>query len=156
MLPLIDHEVTAKGWIQPEEFIDIVAITGMAPGPAATNAAIVVGYHVAGIPGAVISTVGMILPSQSVILLVAMFFIKIQEHPLIKSAFYGLRPVITGLIFYAAIVFTLRNHIIGMGEELQPLNIGILAVSLLLFFFTKIHPVFIIVGSGVFGILFGS
>ncbi|MBO8171204.1 MAG: chromate transporter [Bacillaceae bacterium] len=157
MLPLIDYEVTqVHGWIAPQEFLDIIAVAGMSPGPAATNAAIVVGYAVAGFPGAVVATVGMVLPSLMIILIVAMFFFRIQEKPLVQSAFYGLRPVITGLIFYAATVFALRNEIIGGEKLINPLYLLILVSALLLMLFTRIHPVFIIIASGFVGVmLFG-
>lgn len=154
MLPLIDREVTgARGWISPELFVDIVAVAGMSPGPIATNTAIMVGYNVANVPGAIAATLGMVFPSLFVILIVAMFFFRIQQNPIVQSAFYGLRPVITGLIFYAALAFTLRNEIIVGEAGIKPLNLLFLLVSLALFFFTKIHPVFVIALSGIAGIL---
>ncbi len=154
MLPLIDYEVTQNhGWVAPEQFLDIIAVAGMSPGPAATNAAIVVGYTVADIPGAIVATLGMILPSLMIILIVAMFFFRIQHNPIVQSAFYGLRPIITGLIFYAATVFALRNGIIGGEKIVEPVYLLIMLAALGLFFFTRIHPVFVIIASGVVGIL---
>lgn len=113
MLPLIDREATKHGWITPEQFLDIVAVGGMAPGPVATNTAILIGYEAAGAPGSLAATLGMMLPSLLIILLVSLFFFRVKESQLVQSAFYALRPVITGLIIYAAITFALRNEMIS-------------------------------------------
>lgn len=153
MLPLIDREVTSKSWVQPEQLLDIIAVAGMSPGPIATNSAVMIGYNVAGVLGAIAAILGMILPSLIIILIVAMFFFQIQEHPVVKSAFYGLRPVITGLILYASILFATRNGIIGGEEGFEPMYLLISVVALIVFFFTRIHPVFVLVASGMTGVI---
>ncbi len=76
MLPVIEREVTSKGWITTTEFTDTVALAGMTPGSIASNSATIVGYKVAGIPGAIISSIAMSLPSLILILVIALFFIK--------------------------------------------------------------------------------
>jgi chromate transporter len=153
MIPLIDREVTAHGWANPEQFIDIIAVAGMSPGPIATNSAVLIGYNVAGVLGSVAATLGMVLPSLILIVIVAMFFFSIQKHPVVKSAFYGLRPVITGLILYAGITFALRNGIIGGDQWINPTYLIIFGAAAILFFFTRVHPLFVIVLSGVIGIV---
>jgi chromate transporter len=153
MIPIIDREVTAHGWVKPDQFIDIIAVAGMSPGPIATNSAILIGYNVSGVLGSVAATLGMILPSLILIVIVAKFFFSIQKHPIVKSAFYGLRPVIIGLILYAGITFALRNEIIGGDQWINPLYLIIFGAAGILFFFTRIHPVFVIVLSGITGII---
>lgn len=156
MLPLIDREVTNRHWIPPEQFIDIIAVAGMSPGPIATNSAILIGYNVNGVAGAAAATLGMVLPSLLVILLVASFFFRIQENPMVQSAFYGLRPVITGLIFFAGLTFAVRNGIVGGPQLVNPLSFLIALSSLGLLFFTRVHPVFVILLSGSVGIFLYS
>jgi len=79
MIPVIETEVTAHNWMTTQEFTDIIAIAGMSPGPIATNSAIFVGYQIAGFPGAVVSALGMVLPSLMIILIVAAFFLQNEQ-----------------------------------------------------------------------------
>ena len=156
MIPVIETEVTAHNWMTTQEFTDIIAIAGMSPGPIATNSAIFVGYQIAGFPGAVVSALGMVLPSLMIILIVAAFFYKANKNPLVKSAFYGLRPIIVGLIVYAAIKFALSNGLIG---PISTYSIGLLfifGVSLFALIKFRIHPALVIVLSGIFGLVFYS
>lgn len=150
MIPIIEYEVHHHGWLTTQQFTDVVAIAGMAPGPIATNCAVFVGYKLAGILGAIISAVSVSLPSLLLIVLVAHWFKKVQHHPYVQSTFYGLRPVITGLILYAAVRFAIQNQIIGQGYDIAGILILILALLCLLF--TKIHPIGVIALSGIIGI----
>lgn len=152
MIPLIEHEVTSRGWMTTQALTDVIAVAGMSPGPIATNSAIFVGYQVSGIFGAIVSALGMILPSLLIVMLVASFFYKIDQNKLVQSAFYGLRPVITGLIVYAAIRFALSNEVIG---EMNWHTISMMAItagalfSLLKF---RTHPLIVIIISGLVGV----
>ncbi|MEH7254215.1 chromate transporter [Neobacillus niacini] len=153
MIPVIEMEVTKNGWLNTEEFTNVIAISGMSPGPIATNTAIFVGYEIAGLSGAVVSALGMVLPSLSLILIIAAFFYKMNKHPLTKAAFYGLRPIITGLIVYAAINFAVSNGVIG---AISFTTISLLLIFLLSLFSLiryKMHPVLVILLSGIIGVL---
>ncbi|HBS46277.1 MAG TPA: chromate transporter, partial [Paenibacillus sp.] len=68
-----------------------------------------IGYRIAGIEGAIVSTLGMVLPSFLIIIVISIFFYRVRDSQWIKTLFYGLRPVITGLIAYAAIRFGLNS-----------------------------------------------
>jgi|SRR5690625_379786 len=151
MIPVIETEVSKNGWMTTQEFTDVIAIAGMSPGPIATNSAIFVGYKTAGFFGAVFSTLGMVLPSLVIILIIAAIFKQITDHPLVKSAFYGLRPVITGLIIYAAISFAISNDLIG---HISWHTISLLAIYLVALFslvFLRVHPLLVIFISGIVG-----
>ncbi|MEG1240575.1 MAG: chromate transporter, partial [Oscillospiraceae bacterium] len=75
MLPIIQRDVVeGKGWMEDREFLDAIALTSSLPGPLATNAATFVGYHVAGVPGAIFAVLGAATPSVLIILLVAAVF----------------------------------------------------------------------------------
>ncbi len=156
IIPVIEMEVTKNGWMTTQQFTDVIAIAGMSPGPIATNSAIFVGYELAGFPGAIVSALGMVLPSLIIILAISSFFYKINEHELTKSAFYGLRPIITGLIAYAAINFAISNHIVTSLSFHSLSLIGILFISLVLLIRFKLHPLFVIMLSGVAGAILYS
>jgi len=154
MIPAIEMEVTNRGWLTTSEFTDIIAVAGMSPGPIATNSATVVGYHVAGIPGAIISSIAMTLPSLAIILVIAMLFTKFNEHELVKSAFYGLRPIITSLIIFAAIKFSISNGIISSSFSIEMLLLLVIFISALFsLLYLKIHPALVIVLSGIIGVI---
>jgi chromate transporter len=153
IIPIIEMEVDQHGWLTTEQFTDIIAIASMSPGPIATNCAIFVGYEKAGILGAIVSTLGTTLPSLLIILVVAMFFYKVKDHFLTQSAFYGIRPVITGLICYAAIRFAIKNQLVGVAGSMDGTAILIMLGALAVLLFTRLPPIFVILFSGLFGIV---
>lgn len=155
MIPVIKEEVVYHhGWMSPQVFTDVIAVAGMSPGPIATNTSIFVGYQVAGLPGAIISAIGMTLPSLIIILVVASFFYKVYKNKLVKSAFYGLRPIITGLIFYAAITFAVENGLVSSFSWHTFSLLAIFAGSLFALIKLKTHPILVILVSGLVGIAF--
>ena len=106
MIPLIQQEIEANNWINPQEFADIVAISEMTPGPLAVNAATYVGVKTAGFWGAFFATLGVSLPSFTLVILVAHFFIKFKENKSIEAILKGIRPATIGLIGSAVIFFS--------------------------------------------------
>ncbi|MEW9672369.1 chromate transporter [Ammoniphilus sp. 3BR4] len=152
MIPIIEYEVRKHDWMTPQQFTDVIAIAGMSPGPIAANSVTFIGYKIAGMPGAILSILAISLPSLITVLLVAVVFHKIQHHPYFQSSFYILRPVITGLIAFAAIRFAINNGIISWSLDIAGILIMIGALVILLF--TKLHPALLIVISGIAGIAF--
>lgn len=152
MIPVIETEVVRNDWMTIQQLTDVIAIAGMSPGPIATNSAIFVGYQTAGLAGAIVSAIGMLLPSLSIIMIVATFFYKANKNRSVQSAFYGLRPIIVGLIFYAAIKFATQNQIIG---ELTYHSISLLLIftgALFALIRLHFHPAFVIILSGLVGV----
>lgn len=164
MIPLIQKEIESHGWLSASQFVDIIAIAEMTPGPIAVNSATFVGYRAAGIFGGLVATIGVAIPSLVLILVVSKYFFKFQNHPANKMIFYGIRPVIVGLIFAAA-VFVAQTTFFNQNITLSnlssiiksPLSIIDLK-SIFIFVFTlislvkfKMHPILIIMASGVFG-----
>jgi len=133
-----------------QQFTDVVAVASVSPGPIATNCAAFIGYKTGGLLGAMISTIGISLPSLFIILLLAVLFNKMKKNGIVQSVFYGLRPVITGLIAYAAANLAIQNNIIGF--EMDGVGILILFISLILLFYTKTNPILIVLFSGIIGI----
>jgi chromate transporter len=152
MIPLIQQEVVGRhAWMTMQQFADVIAIAGMSPGPIGTNSAIYIGYAQAGIVGALVSTLGMVLPSLLIILGVGMVFERFQTRLVVRSAFYGVRPIITGLIVYAALTFALHNGIIGTVSWFSIGLFAIFLVSLGALIYLRIHPLYVILLSGILG-----
>jgi len=156
MIPLIEHEVVAHGWMDTRAFAEVTALAGMAPGPIATNTSVFVGYQVAGILGAVIALLGMVLPSLIVILLIVSWMYRLHKHPLFQSMFYGLRPIITGLIIYAGIRFVLFTGLVGKWDSHSLVLILIFFLALWALIKWRLHPALVILLSGFAGIAFSQ
>jgi len=99
-----------------------------------------------------IAAAGMVIPSLLIILVVGMVFYKVQKSKLVKSAFYGLRPIITGLIMYAAFIFAVNNELISSISWHSLSLIGIYLASLAALIYFRIHPAYVIILSGLVGI----
>lgn len=122
MLPLIQREIVETNeWLTSEEFMDILAIAEVTPGPVAVNTATYVGYKIKGFKGAIFCTLGTVLPSFTIILLVVKYFWRYRENPLVAKIFLGIRPAVAALIFSA---------VYKMGKNLQ-LNRNKIIISLL-------------------------
>lgn len=104
MIPLIEKEVVHRHkWITDEDILDVVAIAESTPGPIAVNAATFVGYKVAGFAGAFFSTLGVVLPSFMIILILSWFINAFEHLQVVKDAFWGVRIAVLALICKALI-----------------------------------------------------
>jgi chromate transporter len=104
MLPLIEREfVEVRGWVTPEEIVDVFAIAQSLPGVIAINTSIFIGYKVAGVIGALVAAAGVILPSFITILFIAVLMINFQDNLWVQRAFAGVRAGVTALILLAGI-----------------------------------------------------
>ena len=137
MIPLIENAMLKRGWISEDEVSDIVVLAQSAPGLLAVNMAIYSGYRLRGLPGAIAATVGAVLPSFVIILLVAILFTEIRENPMVERVFRGIRPVAVGLIVVPAVNMARK----GCRKWWQwLLCLGTLAAIVLL----KFSPIYII------------
>ena len=147
MIPLIEKEaVEIHGWLTTKEFIDILAVVEMTPGPIAINSATFLGYKVGGVLGSVLATTAVVLPSIIVIILIAHFLSKFKNSPYVDWAFKGIRPVVLGLIVSASISVA-KNAFI----DFKSVIIG--GVLFYLISFKKLHPILAIILAGVAGVL---
>ncbi|MEK3937149.1 chromate transporter [Sporosarcina sp. FSL W7-1349] len=152
IIPVIEHEALRHGWMTSQQLIDIIAIAGMSPGPIATNTAVFIGFEAAGLWGAIISAIAITLPSVLIVFLIATFFYKINDMPIVQSAFYGLRPVITALILFAAFSFSRTNGLLSISWD-AAVGIGLFALGLFALWKLKWHPALIILIAGVVGVV---
>lgn len=151
MLSLIQSEVVGSGWISSQMFTDIVAISQMTPGPIGINSATYIGYVVTGsVWGSIVATITVVLPPFILVLLASHYILGHKENIYIKGALWGLRYIVVGLIASAALLLMNSEN---FGYELNERIISILicAVSLCFVFFTKVHPIAVVIAAGIAG-----
>lgn len=137
MIPLINSELVAYGFMTHTEVTDIVAISQMTPGPFAINAATFAGVKIMGVYGGVITTVGVVMPSFIISLLLAKYFFKFEDNIIVRRAMWGLRPAVTGLIGTAAVMMALPAFLgvesfaaINWGELLKGIDIPSIVIAI--------------------------
>jgi len=102
MIPLIQREtVEGRHWITEEDILEVVAIAESTPGPIAINAATFVGTRVAGVPGAACATLGVVLPSFIIILIIARLLRHFAQYRVVQHAFFGIRAGVLALVLRA-------------------------------------------------------
>lgn len=152
MLPLIADEVLNHAWLSQSEFVQIIAVAEMTPGPIAINSATYVGYQTAGFWGSFWATLGVASPSVILILFISGLFFKYNHHPRVKRFFMGVRPVIAGLVLTA--VWFIGHAVWLKGHPMETgLTFLIGLIVYLLAKKTKLHPIVLILGAGTLGIL---
>ena len=159
MFPLIQEAVLDKGWLTEELLIDFVAVSESTPGPFAVNIATYIGSEVSGIFGSICATLGVVIPSFVIILIVAKFFMKFKESKIIKGIMSGLKPCVIGLIGSAVISMALTVFVpngfenIVLNKELI-ISVVIFLLSMLLVSKKK-HPIMVIGIAAILGIVSG-
>lgn len=146
MIPLIRNEVVnKKGWLEDEEFMDMLAIAQSMPGPISLNTALFVGNKRLGFKGSLFSGAGIILPSFIVILLIAMVFTQFKDNPVVERIFKGIRPAVVALI--VAPLLSLGKSA-GVGWK----NLWIPVVVALAVWQLNISPIYIVLAAILLGI----
>lgn len=161
-LPFLQELVPKYGWITSKELVNMIAISESTPGPIGVNAATFVGNNTAGILGGIVATFGLVMPSVIIIIIIAHYFSKFSEKHIVKSAFYGIRPAVAGLIGAAGFevakitLFTIDSYFIS-NKLLDLFNFkGIMLFIVMLYLINKYkkHPIVYIVGAALVGIIF--
>jgi len=161
-IPFLQELIDTYGWITSQELLDIIAISESTPGPIGINAATYVGYKTSGIMGGIIATLGIVAPSIIIISLIAIYFGKVNEKPLVQNGFYTLRPAVIGLIGAAGFeVFKIALFNIDLFAQthnfLNLFNIKaiiLFGVILVLMKKVKLHPIVYIGLAAAVGIIF--
>ena len=160
MLPLVESEVVAHGWMDEQDIVKFIEFSESTPGSFAVNVATYVGEEVAGIAGSVCATLGVVLPSFIIILIIAGCYKKFRDSGIIKGCMSGLKPAVVGLIG-ASVISVGREVFIpdGLAVEIFKaagtyVSAGILVIALILSF-KKVHPIIIIILSAILGIAAG-
>ncbi len=163
MLPLIQEEVLSNAWLAEEQLINFIAVSESTPGPFAINISTYIGNVMGGefgilggIFGAAVATLGVVLPSFIIILIVARLFERFKENKLVDGAMSGLKPAVVGLIGSAFISMaqTVFFHS-GFAITLNVALLFVLFLAMLVLALKKVHPIIIICLSAVIGIIIG-
>ncbi len=145
MIPLIQREVIdRRRWIGKADFLDLLTVAQSAPGPISLNTSVFVGYKLRGYAGATASILGAVLPSFSIILLVAVFFAGIRDNAVVEAAFKGMRPAVVALIIGPVVTLARGMH--------RALDL-VIAASALVIWYLGWSPVPILLAAALAGIV---
>ena len=132
--------VVKLGWIDDEEMLDFVTIAQSSPGPIAVNGSLMVGYHLAGFPGAMVATLGTVLPPMLILMLVSMGYNAVQDNPWIAAAFHGMRAVVAAIVLQ--VTWALFKP---LAQKKQVLPIVLFIASFVSLFILKINIMVVMV-----------
>lgn len=164
MISLIRELCLQKGWLAESELLNMIAVAESTPGPIAVNMATFVGSSQGGIPGALCATVGVVLPSFIIILVIAMVLKGLMKYKGVKAFMGGIRPCVIGLILATAAIMLL-NSLFGLATvgsifSTDARAIAIFAILVIVAVFAKkvikkkISPILMIAFSAILGIVF--
>lgn len=161
-LPFLQELANNYNWISSEELIDMIAISESTPGPIGINTATFVGYKAAGIFGGIVTTLGIVTPSIIIIIIIAHYFKRFNEKPLVQGAFLGIRPAVTGLIasvcFEVIRISILNFERFNISKNIFHLiNVKETALFIIIIYLIhkyKKHPILYLIGAAAVGIIF--
>ena len=164
MIPLIKEEVISNNWLTEDEFINFIAVSESTPGPIAINMATFIGSTQGGFLGAVLATLGVVLPAFIIIFIVAALIKGLLQFAGVKAFLEGVRPVVNGLIIATAIsmvlsiILSLKTIESDIAFDWRALVILLILISahfiVQKFFKKKLSPFIMIIASAVLGIVF--
>jgi len=156
-IPLIRDVVLSYGWLDEEMLTYMIAVSESTPGPIMVNLATYVGSSQAGIPGALIATIAVVLPSFIIILLVTALLKTVLKNPYVQAVLRGLKPCMIGIIFATGVYMIIRNGIV-IQEKVILIRPLILTLMLALIYFGSrkiskngISPIMLICISAIAG-----
>ncbi len=161
-MPLIQNQVVdIHSWLTMTQFADIMTIAEMTPGPIAINSATFVGIQVAGLPGALIATIGCVFPSCVIVVTLAYIYYRFRSLNMVQGVLSGLRPAVIAMIASAGISLLIMAF---YGQRTLPKDLASLdVIAVIIFaigFFVlrkwKPNPLWVMAGSGVAGIILYS
>lgn len=138
MIAAIKSELTEKGWLKDEDFIDIITLAQTAPGLFAVNISILTGHKLRGTKGSVVATIASCLPPFLIILAVAIFFTSFKDNEYVIKAFKGIRPVVVALIGVPMIDMI-------KATDMKWWSWVVVAASMILVCFMKVSPIYILI-----------
>ena len=164
MLSLIGDSVLSYGWMTEEELLNFVGVETVIPGPIAVNMATYIGYEQGGFLGALLATIGVVLPSFIIILIVAACIKNLLKYPPVKTFIASMRPALGGLIVSVAVTMALTvffgiDTISSINLSFDPRTLVVLAVVIAIPIIWKrikkkeFSSILLVVVSGVLGML---
>lgn len=166
MLPLMQESVLNNSWLSEEELLNFVAVSESTPGPVSINLATFIGYSQGGILGAMIATLGVVLPAFIIILIVSIFVKNLLNYAPVRAVLNGIKPVIVALILatavnlFLSVILSIKT--IDSTPSVDGWGLLILAIITLIYcVYYKVRkkamsPILLIVISGICGAIFYS
>ena len=138
MIPIIQNELSKRGWLTDEELPNIIALAQSAPGVLTVNVAIFTGHRLKGLKGSIAAATGTILPSFFIILCIAALFTGYQDNPAVIRIFKGIRPVVISLIAAPMIKMAKKNNKSWWAWTISAVTLGLVS-------FLNISPIYILI-----------
>lgn len=150
MLPIIQEEIVEKkGWIEEDKFLDALVVSQSSPGPVSVNLSIYTGYKLAGLRGALVATLGTIIPSFVIILVLVSQLYQYRDLPIIDKVFRGITPAVVGLIASGVYKLAKSSEIGGFKAILALITFFIIVIF-------KVTPIYLILIGGIASILYSK
>lgn len=140
--------VVQLGWINDEEMLDFVTIAQSSPGPIAVNGSLMVGYHLAKTPGALVAALGTVLPPMIVLTLVSLGYSAVQDNVWIAAAFHGMRAVVAAIVLQ--VTWALFKPFL---EKKQLISIGLFLASFIALYVLKLNIMLVMVSMILFSVV---
>ena len=154
-LPFLMELTKHHDWYTMADLTNMVAVSESTPGPLGINMATYAGFHAAGIPGGIVATMGLVIPSIIVIIIVAKFLSNFSENPTVKAVFAGVRPAVTALIASAVLGLFQVALFTESGLAIKSVILCIAVFCLMrVKKLQKLHPAVWLLGAAVIGMIF--
>lgn len=157
-IPLIRDAVLDHGWLTEDRITYMIAVSESTPGPIMVNMATYVGSSQAGLPGAALATLAVVLPSFCIILVVMLLLKTVLQNPNVKAVLGGMQPCVIGIILATGAVMTLRSCLPGGAVDVRAVLISLILGALVIcgkkLWKRRFSPIQLILLSAVLGIVF--
>lgn len=157
-MPLVQNQIVdINKWLTMREFADVITISQMTPGPIAINSATFVGIRVGGILGAIVATIGCVLPSCIIVISLAYIYYKYRELSTVQGVLNGLRPAVIAMITSAGLSLVIlafwngQAGLLGV-KNIDFISVGIFILSIFILRKWKVNPIVVMIGAGVVGV----
>lgn len=162
MIPMIEEQAIAHGWITELELLDFLAVSESTPGPFAVNIATFIGFNQGGIIGAIFTTIAVITPSFIIILLIAKFLTSFADNKTVQGILSGIKPIVVGLLIGVVLNLIFKGITTDSFDinnfSLHQIDFRVIIIIVIILtisrIFKKINPIFLILISGALGYLF--
>lgn len=157
-MPLIQNQIVdIHGWLTMNEFADVITISQMTPGPIAINSATFVGTRIAGLGGAIVSTIGCIFPSCIIVLILVHVYYKYRNLSTVQGILKGLRPAVIAMIASAGLALVILAFWNGKGisgniGNTDFISVAIFLIAIVILRKWKVNPITVMAGAGIIGL----
>ena len=149
IVPLMKKQFVDKlGWIDEKEMLDFVAIAQSSPGAIAVNTSVLVGYSLAGVPGAIITILGTVTPPLVLLTAISYFYVAFSSNAVVQDVLHGMQAGVSAVIL--DVIYTMGSKVF---KSKSLLSVAIMLLAFAAVYFLKVNVILVILISGIFGIL---